>query len=145
MAASVSSSLSTGSIPLAAARTAGCSPARSAAGTPTSSPMTAMGSGSAKSAMNSTSPFSARSSSRPSTSVCTAGRSRSTWRGVNERDTSRRSRVWSGGSASSMLCWDSSRNSSLLVPAPPKMPVEVSSIPMPRPSRGSRSTDWHSS
>ena len=57
MAASVSSSLSTGSIPLAAARTAGCSSARSAAGTPTSSPMTAMGSGSAKSDMNSTSPL----------------------------------------------------------------------------------------
>ena len=56
MAASVSSSLSTGSIPFAAARTRGCKPARSAAGTPTSSPMTAMGSGRANSAMKSTSP-----------------------------------------------------------------------------------------
>ena len=93
MDASTSSSLNTGSIPLAAARTKGCSVARSVAGTPTSSPMTSIGSGSANSAMKSTSPRAARASRRSSTSWWMAGRKRSTWRGVNERETSRRSRV----------------------------------------------------
>ena len=59
MAASISSEARTGSMPRAAARTRGWRPDQSDDGTPTSSPMTAMGSGSAKSDMNSTSPFSA--------------------------------------------------------------------------------------
>ena len=72
---------------------------------------------SANSVMNSTSPRRASSSRSESTSSWTAGRSRSIWRGVNERETSRRRRVWSGGSAISMLCWPTSKNS--LRPARP--------------------------
>ena len=62
--ASTSSSPSMGSMPRAAARTSGCSSARSPAGTPTNSPITAIGKGRAKSCMNSTCALSARSSSR---------------------------------------------------------------------------------
>ena len=47
-------------------------------------------------------PAATSSSTSSSASRCTVGRSRSTVRGVNAFETSRRSRVWSGGSRSSM-------------------------------------------
>ena len=51
----------------------------------------------------------ARSSSRPATSAWTRGRRRSTVRTVNALATSRRSRVWSGGSRPSRDRWSGSR------------------------------------
>ena len=48
----------------------------------------------------------ATASTSPSASSCTGVRIDSTMRGVNAFDTSRRSRVWSGGSMSSMPCVD---------------------------------------
>ena len=81
------------------------SAARSGSGTPSSSQMTVNGSGNAKRATRSTrlsAPSAAMSSSRSSTIVWIRGRSPSMRRGEKALETSRRSRVWSGGSTVSM-------------------------------------------
>ena len=142
--ASTSSSASIGSIPRAAARTSGCSSARSAAGTPTNSPITAIGKGSAKSRMNSTCPP-GQVLEQVAHQRVHGGAESLDLAGVNERETSRRRRVWSGGSAKSMLCEPASKNWPRRPPLSPKTPVDVSSMPTPRPNRGSRRTAWHSS
>ncbi len=80
----------------------GRSSGRSASGTPSRSLITATDSGSATSATRSPPPASASRSTSRSTFAWTRPRSRSTIRGVNALATSRRSRVWSGGSRSSM-------------------------------------------
>ena len=78
---------------------------RSGSGTPSSSQMTVNGSGNAKRETRSTrlsAPSAAMSSSRSSTIVWIRGRSPSMRRGEKALETSRRSRVWSGGSTVSM-------------------------------------------
>ena len=76
--------------------------------------MTATGSGSATSAIRSPPP--ARRTRRPARrrAAARSGRSASTLRGVNALETSRRSRVWSGGSTSSMPLRMSRQNGSWL-------------------------------
>ena len=74
----------------------------SAGGVPSISAITANGSGKASASTRSTRPWRSAASSISSTSPVMRGRSASTARGVNAFDTSRRSRVWSGGSRSSM-------------------------------------------
>ena len=77
----------------------------SAGGVPSISAITANGSGKARASTRSTralGPWRSAASSISSTSPVMRGRSASTARGVNAFDTSRRSRVWSGGSRSSM-------------------------------------------
>ena len=79
--------------------------ARSGSGTPSSSQMTVNGSGNAKRETRSTrlsAPSAAMPSSRSSTIVWIRGRSPSMRRGEKALETSRRSRVWSGGSTVSM-------------------------------------------
>lgn len=75
----------------------------SAGGTPSSSQMTVIGSGMAKSCIRSASPCGAILSMSWSTIDATRGRSASIRRGANACDTTRRSRVCSGGSELSML------------------------------------------
>ena len=79
--------------------------ARSGSGTPSSSQMTVNGSGNAKRETRSTrlsAPSAAMSSSRSSTMAWMRGRRSSMRRGEKALETSRRSRVWSGGSTVSM-------------------------------------------
>ena len=74
----------------------------SAGGVPSISAITANGSGKASASTRSTRPWRSAASSMSSTSPVTRGCSAWMARGVNAFDTSRRSRVWSGGSRSSM-------------------------------------------
>jgi hypothetical protein len=80
----------------------GRSCARSDSGIPSISAMTATGRGSATTVSRSPPPAATSSPTSSDASRSTYGRSRSTVRGVNAFDTSRRIRVWSGGSRSSI-------------------------------------------
>src|SRR5437660_1483210 len=75
---------------------------RSSTGTPSIWQITVTGSGYANCSIRSIVPAPSTPSSRPSTIACTSGRSRSTIFGVKALLTSPRSRVWSGGSRSSI-------------------------------------------
>jgi hypothetical protein len=77
---------------------------RSASGTPSISAITATGSGSATAAIRSPPPSASSPPTSSSASRATVGRSDSTMRGVKALETSRRIRVWSGGSRSSSPC-----------------------------------------
>lgn len=87
---------------------------RSASATPRSSQITVMGSGWAKTSIRSARRSGRASipSSSPSTISWMRGRSVSIRPGAKERPTSRRSRVWSGGSARIMLALASVRSRS---------------------------------
>ena len=74
---------------------------RSAAGMPSSSPLTATGSGKANPVTKSASPAICAQAS--ATIAVTAGRRLSTRRAVNAAETRRRSRVWAGGLSMRML------------------------------------------
>ena len=76
---------------------------RSSGGTPSISAMTIVGSGRAKSPIRSIRRRPRTSASSEPATASTRGRSSSTSRGVKAFCTSARSRVWSGGSTSSML------------------------------------------
>ncbi|HEY5351060.1 MAG TPA: hypothetical protein VIK57_01265 [Streptosporangiaceae bacterium] len=76
---------------------------RSAAGMPSSSPITVTGSGNANAATKSVSAAEASRSHASATIRSTAGRSAAIRRAVNVADTRRRSRVWSGGLSIRML------------------------------------------
>ena len=79
---------------------------------PSISAITVTGSGSATSAMRSPPPLSANRVAS-SVAICRIrGRSDSTIRGVNALDTSRRSRVWTGGSTSSIPARTTRQNGS---------------------------------
>lgn len=82
----------------------GRSGARSDSGMPSISAITATGSGSATAVSRSPPPCATKSSTSPVASRWTVGTSCSTVRGVNALETSRRIRVWSGGSRSSSPC-----------------------------------------
>ena len=110
-------------------------------GTPSSSLMTATGNGMARSAMTSPPPCSANRSRTGVSSASIRGRSSSTRRGVNARETSPRIRVWSGGLRNSI---DDAPSSSR-PRACPLTPAGRSMSGSGRPSRGWRSTSRQSS